>query len=432
MTAEPYQDPARYSRSAARVVCFLVLGSGVWCSTATIGSAVVAPATVIVAGKAKAVQHREGGVITAIKVREGDAVSAGAVVVELDDTQPRSEHAIQIGQLQAFVARRDRLVAERDNAVRMQRSTDPDTAGFDHAFSAIWEGERAQHEARRQSREGQKRQLAERVAQVEEQIEGRLAQLDARRRELETVRREVEELRPLQKRGLVTAQRFNTLERNLFSLEGEVGNTRASIAASRAQITEIRTQIANIDRDLATEVAKDLRETEDRIAEVREKIVATRERLARTRVRAPASGIVHQMTAGTVGGVATAGETLMQVVPIAERLLVEAKVERTDIDRAEKGQKVRLRFTSLDRRTTPELVGVVERVSADAETDQKSNASFYKVDVALEKSEVARLGGAALKPGMPAEAYLESGARTPFQYLFKPISDQLARAFQER
>lgn len=424
-------DPSRYSRAAVGAVAALLAAGSCWATTANFGGAVVAPATVIVAGKAKLVQHREGGVISAIKVREGDTVAAGAVVMELDDTQPKAELAIAMSQLQTLVARKDRLTAERDGR-EMRLSLDEDIHPGDAQFRAVWEGERALFHSRMQSREGQKRQLAERVVQADEQGDGRAAQMEARQRELQTVRREVDELRPLRQRGLVTAQRFNTLERSLFSLEGEIASTRSAIAAARAQASEYKMQIANVDRDAATEVAKDLRETEDKLAEVREKIVAARDRFAKTRVRAPAAGVVHQMSAGTVGGVANAGETLMQVVPVSERMMLEAKVERADIDRAAATTTARIRFTALDRRTTPELIGTIARIAADAEIDQKTNAWFYKVEVALDKAEVQRLGAVALKPGMPAEVYLETGERTPLQYFAKPLIDQLSRAFTER
>lgn len=422
----------RHTRAAASVVLALVVATGLWAATATFSSAVVAPATVVVSGKAKQVQHREGGVIAAIKVREGDLVSAGTLLIQLDDTQPRSELAIQKAQLHALVARRARLMAELASATRIAPPADPGIDAADPTFSEVWESERSQFEARRRLRDGHKAQHSERIVQIEEQVTGRAAQLGATRRQLATARLEVEDLRPLRKKGLVTSQRFNSLERSLFSLEGDEARSVAEMASAKAQIVEIRTQLANIDREAAAEMAKDLRETEDKLVEVREKLIVTHDRLAKTRILAPASGIVHQMAISNAGGVAAPGEMLMQIVPQSERLMIEAKIERGDVDRAARDQLVRVRLTSFDRRTTPELAGHVMRISADAETDPKTNASFYKVEIALADGDAARLGGATLRPGMPAEAYLETGSRSPLEYFVKPLTDQLARAFKER
>ncbi len=421
-----------YNRAAALLVGALVAAAGCWGAMASLGSAVVAPATVVVSGKAKLVQHREGGVLAEIRVREGVRVAAGDLIARLDDTQAKAEFGIQTSQLYTVAVRLARLRAERQSASNMSIPAASGIVAEDPRFVAILASERSHFEVRRHSREGQKRQLADRITQVEEQVAGRRVQLEARIRELATVRREVEDLRPLRARGLVTSMRFNTLERSLFSLEGDEGNIRATIASARAQIEEIKTQMANVDRDHFAEVARDIRDSEDKLAEVQEKLVATRDRLAKTEIRATASGVVHQLSATTVGGVAAPGETLLQIVPDHVRLTVEARLERGDIDRVWLNQSVRIRFTAFDRRTTPELIGTVERLAPDAETDLKAGVWFYRAEIAFKQSELDKLGGGLLKPGMPAEAYIETGERSPFEYFSKPLKDQFARAFVER
>lgn len=421
-----------YNRIAAIVVGGLVAVGGAWSALASLGSAVVAPATVIVPGKSKVVQHREGGTLAEIRVREGDTVRAGDLIARLVDTQPRADLGIQMQQLFTLSARMARLSAERIASSDMSVRPAPDLDFADVRLAEAIAGERALFDARRASREGQKRQLNERIAQIEEQVEGRRRQLEARKQEIAVVRREVEDLRPLRARGLVTATRFNPLERSLYSLEGEQGNMIAQIAASRAQIEEIRTQSGNIDRDHLTEVARDLKETEDKLVEAREKLVATRDRLARTEIRSPGDGVVHQLVATTIGAVAAPGEIMMQIVPGHGALALESRIDRGDVDRVYPGQPVRVRFNALDRRTTPELVGTVVRIAADAETDNRTGASYFKVEVALAAGETDKLGSVALRPGMPAETYLIAGDRTPLSYFVKPIKDQFARAFVER
>ena len=179
-------------------------------------------------------------------------------------------------------------------------------------------------------------------------------------------------------------------------------------------------------------MSKDLRETNDKIGEFVERKVTAEDQLRRVDIRSPQDGMVMQSNVHTIGGVITAGDAIMLIVPQADNLSVEARVNPQDIDQLQLGQKTLLRFSAFNQRTTPELIGVVSRVSADTTTDQRTGQSYYTLRVALPPEEVARLGDVKLIPGMPVEAFVQTGDRTMMSYLVKPLQDQLMRAFREK
>jgi HlyD family secretion protein len=222
------------------------------------------------------------------------------------------------------------------------------------------------------------------------------------------------------------------LERDAARLAGERAQFIAARAQAKGKITEIELQIFQIDKDLVSEVSKDLRETNDKIGEFVERKVTAEDQLRRIDIRAPQDGVVLQSNVHTVGGVVTAGDTLMLIVPQTDSLAVEARVNPQDIDKLQLGQKTLLRLSAFNQRTTPELNGEVSRISADISTDQRTGASYYTIRIALPPSEVARLGEVRLIPGMPVEAFVQTGERTMLSYLAKPLSDQFMRAFREK
>src|SRR5438270_2587320 len=222
------------------------------------------------------------------------------------------------------------------------------------------------------------------------------------------------------------------LEGDAARLAGERPQYIAARAQAKGKITETELQIIQIDKDLVSEVSKDLRETNDKTGEFVERKVTAEDQLRRIDIRAPQAGMVLQSTVHTVGGVITAGDAIMMIVPQADDLSVEAKVNPQDIDKLQIGQKTLLRLSAFNQRTTPELNGVVSRVSPDVTTDQRTGQSYYTIRVSMPAEEVARLGDSKLIPGMPAEAFVQTGDRTMLSYLMKPLHDQFMRAFREK
>ncbi|MFL5140770.1 MAG: HlyD family type I secretion periplasmic adaptor subunit, partial [Microvirga sp.] len=363
------------------VVALLAGGVGGLAATTELSGAVIAPGSLVVDSNVKKVQHPTGGVVGELRARDGDKVKAGDIVVRLDETITQANLAIVVKSLNELQSRLARLEAERDNvdaivfpAELLARADDPELA-------RSMTGERNLFEFRKSARAGQKAQLRERIAQLKEEIQGLTGQVAAKKRETELIGQELEGVRDLWRKNLVQIQRVTALERDAARLEGERGQLIASTAQAKGKISEIELQILQIDQDLRSEVAKDLREVQGKIAELVERKVAAEDQLKRIDIRAPQNGMVHQSTVHTVGGVITPGEAIMLIVPEADALTVEAKLAPQDIDQVRVGQTAALRFSAFSQRTTPELDGVVSRVSADLTTDQRTGAAYYVVRI---------------------------------------------------
>jgi HlyD family secretion protein len=414
------------------VVGILAGGLGGWASTAEISGALIAPGAVVVDSNVKKVQHPTGGVVGEVLARDGDLVKAGDVVVRLDDTVTKASLAIVTKNLDGLWARGARLEAEQRGVDRivfptalLARAGDPDVTNIIASETKLFE-------VRTFGRVGQKAQLRERVTQLNEEIAGLTAQEKAKDQEIVLVEKELTGVQQLYDKHLVQMSRLTTLERDAARLNGERAQFIASRAQAKGKITETELQIIQVDKDLVSDVSKDLRETNDKIGEFVERKVTAEDQLRRTDIRAPQDGMVLQSTVHTVGGVITAGDAIMMIVPQSDALSVEAKVNPQDIDKLQIGQKTLLRLSAFNQRTTPELNGVVTRVSPDVTTDQRTGQSYYTIRVSMPPEEVKRLGDAKLIPGMPVEAFVQTGDRTMLSYLIKPLSDQLMRAFREK
>jgi len=414
------------------VIVVLAGGLGGWASTAQISGALIAPGAVVVESNVKKVQHPTGGVVGEVRARDGNLVKAGDVVVRLDDTVTKAGLAIVTKSLNGLWARAARLEAEQQGLDKivfppmlLERTDDPDVKNVIASESKLFE-------VRTTGRIGQKAQLRERVAQLNEEIGGLTAQEAAKTKEIALVEKELVGVRSLYEQHLVQLSRLTVLERDAARLAGERAQYIASRAQAKGKITETELQIIQVDKDLVSEVSKDLRETNDKIGEFVERKVTAEDQLRRIDIRAPQDGMVLQSTVHTVGGVITAGDAIMMIVPQADDLSVEAKVNPQDIDKLQIGQKTVLRLSAFNQRTTPELNGVVSRVSPDVTTDQRTGQSYYTIRVSMPLEEIARLGDVKLIPGMPVEAFVQTGDRTMLSYLMKPLSDQLMRSFREK
>ena len=414
------------------VVVVLAFGVGGWAATTELSGALIAQGSIVVDSNVKKVQHPTGGVVGELNVRDGDHVTIGQVVVRLDDTVTRANLAIVTKGLDEFGARRARLDAERDNlekinfpAEMLARENEPTVA---NAIS----NERKLFELRRTARTGQKAQLRQRIIQLQEEIGGLTAQQAAKTREIALIGQELEGVRDLWKKNLVAISRLTAVERDGTRIEGERSQLIASVAQVKGKVVETELQIIQIDQDLNSEVAKDIREVDGKIGEFIERKVTAEDQLKRIDIRSPQDGTVLQSTVHTVGGVITAGDPIMLIVPGTDNLIVEAKFNPQDVDQLQLGQAALLRFPAFNQRTTPEISGKVTRISADTTTDQRTGQSYYVVRVAMPTEEVLRLGDVKLIPGMPVEAFVQTGERTVFSYLVKPLRDQLMRAFREK
>ncbi|MBN9670693.1 HlyD family type I secretion periplasmic adaptor subunit [Roseibium aggregatum] len=406
---------------------FVVAGIGGWAALTEISGAVVSSGTVVVESSTKQVQHREGGIVREIRVKNGDVVKAGDLLISLDDTVTRANLAVITKQLRELTAQEYRLEAERDDVRAIQWPQERAAQLGD-----IERGQQMLLEARQNSKDGRKNQLEEQIRQYNQQTLGLEAQVTAKVSEISLIKEELSDLDNLLDKQLVSKSRVTALKRERARLEGEYGDLIAQIARTREAISERRIQILQIEETYRAEVLENLQDVRSRIAQLEEQQIAAEDELTRVDILAPRNGYVHQLSVHTIGGVIAPGETVMQVVPKEDKLIVETQVRPVDIDQMAPGQTARVRFPSFDQRTTPELNAELLTVSADLTKDERTGTSFYVARLSIDDQEFAKLGDKELVPGMPVETFMQTGDRTVLSYLMKPIVDQVAHAMRER
>lgn len=415
---------------AILALCLMFGGLGGFLVTARLNGAVIASGTVAVMDNIKTVQHRDGGTVSAILVRDGDTVAAGQVMVQIEDAQTRAELAIVRGQIVELTARKARLIAEREglDAIRF-----PD--GFAQTDSA--EIGSAQDEERlftgqRSHRLSQISQLEQGILQIESEIEGLTGQRAAKADEIRIVQSDLERTKSLRDRNLLEVGRLTTVERDQARLRGELSEIVSAAARAQSRINEIRLQILSINETARTDAQHELSTVQTRLAELSERRDALTDRLSRTDITAPIAGIVNELNIHTVGGVITPAEVLLTLVPVAAELNIEFRVSPAQIEQVRSGIRAKVRFPAFNQRTTPELFGTVSHLSAAPARDPVTGEPFYKGQVDIAAAEMAKLGEAPLMPGMPVEVYVQTEDRTVASYLVKPLVDQFGRAFRER
>lgn len=424
----------RHLVGGVALVAFLVVGVGGWAGTTELSGAVIAQGTLVVDSSVKKVQHPTGGIVGELRVKDGDRVRSGDILIRLDETVTRANLAIVTKNLDELAARQTRNEAERDGQtalvfpaeLKMRSGSDPEVA-------RLVAGETRLFETRRMARDGQRAQLRERVAQLRQQIEGLTQQTGAKGSEIDLIRQELEGVRELWRKNLVQISRMTALQRDAARLEGERGQLIAATAEAKGKIAETELQILQVDQEMRSEVGKELAEIRAKMSEYTERRISAEDQLKRIDIRAPQDGFVHQLAVHTVGGVITGqGEPLMLIVPEDEALRVEARVQPQDIDQMHLGQKATVRFSAFNQRTTPEVEASVSMVAADVSQDQKTGAPFYTIYIKVPPNELERLGAVKLIPGMPAEAFVQTSSRTVISYLTKPLYEQITRSFREK
>lgn len=415
------------------VTALFLFGLLGYSAVAEIRGAVIAPGNLVVEGNIRRIQHQDGGSVSEIRVHNGQQVKAGDLLVRLNDTQPRAELGVVLVQLYGQQVRAARLAAERDDLKEVTFPSPFALQGFDTDSASMVAVENALFVARRRARDGEIAQLKEKAEQTEQEIEGLNAQLRAVQAQSAVVRDELLGLEKLLTQGLTQLSRINPQRLNLAQLEGQAGDIKAQIARARGRISEIGVQIAQIGRQMLNEVSRDAREASEKIADLQERRLAAEAKLRRIEINAPLDGTVHQLAVFTIGGVLAPGETVMQIVPEGEKLLVESRIDPQFIDQVSVGQEALIRFSSFDQRQTPELSGRVIFLSADLEQDPKQQVQpYFRARVEIDKGEVERIVDQRISSGLPAELHLRTRQRTIISYFMKPLTDQIARTFRER
>lgn len=415
------------------VTLFLLVGCfGAWSVLTTIAGAIVASGRVEVAQNRQIVQHPDGGVVASIHVVEGQAVTAGTLLLRLDGAAVKSELAIVEGQFFELLARQGRLEAERDDATDVVFSnevlnaaqTRPDVAG-------LTEGQRSLFFARKDSMVQQVAQLAKRRTQIVSQITGIGAQSHALTVQIDLIGQELTVQQDLLIKGLAQSSRVLALQREMARLQGQLGELFATRAQSEGRITEIEIEVLKLGTTQHEEVNAQLREVGYRVLELAERRRALTERIARLDIVAPVSGVVLGLQVTTPRAVLRPADAVLYLIPQDRPLRIAAKIEPIHIDQIYLGQQVNVVFSAFPARSTPELAGYITVISADALTDSSSAMPYYRAEIALDAGEIEKLHGLTLVPGMPVEAFLKTEERTPLAFLIKPFTDYFAHAFRE-
>ncbi|HRD74747.1 MAG TPA: HlyD family type I secretion periplasmic adaptor subunit [Hyphomicrobiaceae bacterium] len=426
-----WHDTAPWVRIGNQVTFGLLGGLFLFSAVVTISGAVVASGVVTVENNYKVVQHLDGGIVAKIIAKNGDRVGEGDALVKLDDTQVRASHQVILIRLFDVVVQQARLEAERDRKSGYAVPDEITARAGETEIARILTTQKNLFEARKTAREGELSVLRQRAGQISEEAKSLEAQLAARLKEQAISMRELANLRPLFEKGFVNQGRIGPVEREAARLEGEVGRLRSEVAKSRGAISEIELKILQIEKDFTQTVVDELRKVQAQVAELSEQRTALEDKLKRTVIRAPRSGRVHALAIHTEGGVITPATAILQIIPDGERLIIEAQVPPTEIDKVRTGLKASIRFPASSFKTTPRLEATVMLVSAAQITDQQGR-SYFTVQLELSAAELKKLpAGHGLIPGMPAEVYIETERRSILSYFVKPLTDALARTFKE-
>jgi HlyD family secretion protein len=430
-------DPDREIRLGTIIaLLFFVLFLG-WAALMPLDAGVHAAGTIAVAGNRQSVQHRDGGVITAIHVREGQHVRAGQVLIELSAPELRASERALTSDYLTLLAQRARLLAERTG----QRDFAPPAefaslSPADREIAAqVMQLQRSEMHARSGSISAQQSVLGQRAGQLVQQQSGYTSQRESLIEQQRLIGEELEGLKSIAAKGFASMNRVRELERAQAQLKGQQAAMESEYARAGEGIGETKMQSLSVSRERLEQIESDLKDTQSKLSETLPKLVATREQLQHSLVRAPATGQVVGLQVFTVGGVVSAGQKLMDIVPDGRELLIQAQLQPSDADDAYQGQTAQIRFLSVHNRTLPLFSGTVRTVSADSFTDEKTGRSYFRVEIIVPEAELNRvrsvLGNGELRPGLPVEAVLTVRKRTALQYLIEPLTGAMWRSGHE-
>jgi HlyD family type I secretion membrane fusion protein len=430
-------DPHREIRLGAIIaVAFFVLFLG-WAAFMPLDAGVHAAGTIAVAGNRQSVQHRDGGVVTAIHVREGQHVKAGEVLIELSAPELKASERALTSDYLTLLAQRARLMAERTG--QRTFAVPPEFAtlspGDRDIAAQVLQLQRSEMLARSGSISAQQSVLGQRARQLVQQQFGYSKQREALIEQQRLIAEELDGLKSIAAKGFASINRVRALERAQADLKGQEAQMVSERARAGEGIGETQMQSLSVGRERLEQIETDLKDTQSKLSETLPKLVATREQLERSQVRSPATGQVVGLQIFTVGGVVAAGQKLMDVVPDGRELVIQVQLNPTDADDAYTGQPAQIRFVSVHNRTLPLFTGNVRTVSADSFTDDKTGRAYFRAEIVVPENELRKvrsvLGRGELRPGLPVEAVLTVRKRTALQYLLEPLTGALWRSGHE-
>jgi HlyD family type I secretion membrane fusion protein len=418
-------------RFAFFTLLFGVGGVFGWGAFAMIDSAVVAPGMLMVELNRRNVQHLEGGIVGEVLVREGSSVTAGQSLIRLDDTRVRASLNVVLDESDRARARIAVLTAEREEALVLAFPPELLARRIEPKVAEILAVQSEEFIARRNSLQGQMEILGQRGLQLQKQIDGLNVRIESNNRQLALVRQEILGVEGLVRMGLERLPRLLSLQREEARLIGERGEAIENVARIQQAVGEAEMQRAQLLRTRQEENAKELRELQGRLLELREREISTNDQLTRLRIDAPEAGMVMDLRYTTRGGVIPPGSQVASIVPQDERLLVEAQITPIDVDTVRIGMPASIRLSHAAARTTPILEGMVERISPDRMTDQRSGMPYFVARIAFRPEELAKHEHLRLQPGMHAEVLIRRGERSFASYLARPLMDRFSKSIRE-
>jgi len=429
-TELPDQNDRRYQRIGYAIIAIVFLGFGGWSALAPLGSAAPAMGMVVVKSERRTLQHLEGGILEQLLIREGDQVKQGQLLAKLDVVQTQASLDVLTSQMLAAEAQIHRLKTERSGSSVVQwpevlnRANDPRIADVLREQESLFD-------KRQEALAGEVSILSQRADQLRSRIAGLRDSKETKRRLLQSFTQEYEGLKQLLDEGFVDESRVRDFERRIVELQGDLQSLDSEIQSAEIQIGEAELQILQTRSVFDREVQSQLTELQARRDELREQKRVAQDRLARAEITAPVDGIVLTIEVTTEGGVVPGGQPFITIVPEEDDLLIEAQVAPVDVDRVRVGQDAELQFSSFDPNSMPKTFGTVLNVSADALVDRSSGVSYYLATLEIPSEERVKLVGYQLVPGMPVNVLIQTGERTLWQYLTKPLAQGMSRALIE-
>lgn len=421
-------------RVAAVSLLVLVLGLGgllFWAAVTPLERAVIGVGTLVAEGRRKTITLLEPGILHELLVREGERVAAGQPLLRLDTTQAEAVANQARVQVWAQAARIARLRAELAESREMTPPEGAAAEAADPAIAALLEAETGLFTARWAAFDGAIAVQRTRIAQLQEQVAALAAQRSATATRLQAIREELAGVTHLLASGFATRTRHWELQRAEAELVGNLGQYQAQEAQTREQIAQAEWEMANLRLNRRQDAARDLQDAQAQLADAQERLRGARDVLRRREVTAPEPGVVTDIRFFTPGSSIGAGQPVLDLVPLDDRLVAETRVALTDVEQVKVGQRARLRLSAYRSREVPLLEGRVIYVSADRQVDEQGNA-YFLARLEFDTTALAENApGLAPAAGMPVEAYLLGERRSALDYLVRPLRDSLRRALRD-
>ena len=413
--------------SGAFFFCF-----GGWAAWAPLSGSAVARGFISPEGNRRVVQHLEGGIVQRLMVKNGKMVTAGEPLVELDSSLARAKYHSVLKEYRANLSRHARLIAERKGDHDITFPGEEWGNDASEIARDMFDAERELFFSRLEAREAQRRILRQRIVQLNDEIAGIEAQIASQTHQFNLIRKERKGIEGLVDRGFERKPRLLALQREESETEGARAANQAALARARSKIGETEIEITSLNSKHREDVEAQHSEVRAKLAKLSEELRASVDVLKRTVIRAPISGIAMKMRVHTEGGVVGAGETILDIVPSDEELLIEVRIMPNDIDEVRAGLPARIVLTGYSVRNTPQLHGSVRSVSADRLVDDKTGEVYYRGLVELPIEHVRQVAPQiSLKPGMPADVMIMTGERTLLDYLVEPLTSSFRQSFNE-